>query len=66
MSKREKKAFVVATAPLILVAVAIAVGGRLVGASSEAISTAWIVLVAVGAVASAFAFDRLSSPPDRR
>jgi hypothetical protein len=64
MTKREKKAFVVVTAPLMLAAVAIAVGGRLLGASSEVVSTAWVVLVAVGAVVSAFAFDRLSAPPD--
>lgn len=66
MTKREQAAFLVLLVAFALAVVAIGVGGVLLDASSEVISVCWVVLIGVGAPVTAFAFDRYSTPPDRR
>lgn len=54
------------TAACMAAAVVVAVGLKLLGASSEVISLGLVLLLGLGGLASGIAFDVYSVPPDRR
>jgi type IV secretory pathway VirB2 component (pilin) len=66
MISRELKAFAAVSVGSLALLAIVAIGLKLLGANSEEASVGFVVTMAVAAFASAFAFDRYSTPPDQR